>query len=65
MVPDSEPETLNDTGLMILDWNGDGHHDITDPVASLNWQFGEGAGHFRGGDCLEFFDTVCRATCAP
>ncbi len=54
--------TLTEAGLLVLDWNGDGSHNIADPVASLASQFGGGAGHTLGSACVNL-ESTCDDVC--
>lgn len=54
---------LSEAGRAVLDWTGDGNHNLADAVASLSFQFGGGPGHALGNECTELPGTcadVCR-----
>lgn len=51
VVEEGDAMGLTGTGLAVLDWNGDGDHDLTDAVGSLTFQFGGGPAHALGQEC--------------
>ncbi|MCI0637303.1 MAG: LamG domain-containing protein, partial [Actinobacteria bacterium] len=56
------PVELTSSGLMILDFNGDGGSNIADAVASLNFLFGGGAPPALGEGCAEV-EGDCASQC--
>jgi hypothetical protein len=60
-VPDADPVQLNEAGRAIMDFNGDGTHDLSDTIASLTFQFASGAPHALGQQCVELAAPECTA----
>ncbi len=63
VVPDSNPVTLTDQGLEIVDFNGDGKSDIADSIASLQRLFSGGDPHPLGEECAEIEAGSCSDNC--
>ena len=51
-VPGADPVELTESGLAVLDFNGDGGNNISDPVGALNFLFGGGSPHALGEACV-------------
>ncbi len=51
-LPCGDGEVTDESNPRLLDWNGDGRLDTSDPVGQLAWLFLAGSGHALGAHCL-------------